>query len=103
MQLGCGSKNAYNSAGRCRCSLRAPLAILLFATLGTVGVEAAQSQNWLSGQDSPTHDDDRRTPLSGKTVVLEDEDVRASFEAQQMECNGVTRIWRIVPPLCANG
>ena len=81
MQLGCKNENIDNSAGRCWRSLRVLSAILLVATLGDVGVEAAHSQDWLSGQDSPAHDADRMTPLSGKTVVLEDDDVRVSFDA----------------------
>jgi hypothetical protein len=57
------------------------LAIALVAALGAIGLEAAQSQDWSSGQDSPVHDSDRTTPLSGKTVVLEDGDVRVVFDA----------------------
>lgn len=53
--------------------------------LGVVFVAAvpktAQGQDWLSGQESPVHDSDRMTPLSGKTVVLENDDVRVAFDA----------------------
>ncbi len=42
---------------------------------------SAQAQQWLSGQDSPVHDSDRMTPLSGKTIVIEDDDVRVGFDA----------------------
>ncbi len=41
----------------------------------------ARAQNWLSGQDSPVHDSDRMTPLSGKTIAIENADVRVAFDA----------------------
>jgi hypothetical protein len=44
LQLGCKNENIDNSAGRCWRSLRVLSAILLVATLGDVGVEAAHSQ-----------------------------------------------------------
>jgi hypothetical protein len=39
-----------------------------------------QGQEWLSGQDSPVHDSDRLTPVSGKVVSLENDDVRVAFD-----------------------
>jgi len=48
--------------------------------LGLAGTLRAQ-EPWLSGQDSPVHDSDRLTPLSGQTITIENNDVRASFDA----------------------
>ena len=56
-------------------------AIVLMIALSGLGPSTAYGQSWLSGQDSPVHDSDRTTPLSGKTVVLEDEDVRVAFDS----------------------
>ena len=36
---------------------------------------------WLSGQDSPAHDSDRLTPVSGQTITLENSDVTLGFDA----------------------
>jgi hypothetical protein len=43
-------------------------------------VPALQAQDWKSGQDSPVHDSDRLTPVSGRSVVIENEDVRLAFD-----------------------
>jgi Domain of unknown function (DUF6259)/Glycosyl hydrolase family 30 beta sandwich domain len=42
---------------------------------------AQSNQDWLSGQDSPVHDSDLRTPASGKVLSLEDGDVRIGIDA----------------------
>ena len=81
MELRRNIGNAVSWAGRKLCCRRGALAIALVATLGAIGLETAQSQDWLSGQDSPVHDSDRMTPFSGKTVVLENDDVRVAFDA----------------------
>ena len=39
-----------------------------------------QGQQWLSGQDSPVHDSDGLTPVSGKVVSIENDDVRIAFD-----------------------
>jgi hypothetical protein len=36
--------------------------------------------DWLSGQDSPVHDSDRLTPISGKVVSIEDADAQVDFD-----------------------
>jgi uncharacterized protein DUF6259 len=38
------------------------------------------AQTWKSGQDSPVHDSDRLLSLSGKTISIEDDDVRLSVD-----------------------
>ena len=42
---------------------------------------AQSNQEWLSGQDSPVHDSDLPTPVSGNVLPLENEDVRIGFDA----------------------
>jgi Domain of unknown function (DUF6259) len=37
-------------------------------------------EDWKSGKDSPVHDADRLVPVSGRTMTLEDEFVRISFD-----------------------
>jgi hypothetical protein len=51
--------------------------VLLCLTLVPRNVAA---QTWKSGQDSPVHDSDRLLPLSGKTISIEDDEVRLSFD-----------------------
>ena len=50
----------------------------LFLLSAAPGVRA---QDWKAGQDSPVHDSDRTIPLSGKTVAIEDDDVRLAFDS----------------------
>ena len=38
------------------------------------------AQDWKSGMDSPVHDSDRLVPFNGKTVSIEDEDLRLSVD-----------------------
>lgn len=52
----------------------------LSVLLCTAGALAAQN-TWLSGQDSPVHDSDRLTLISGQTVTLENADVKIGFDA----------------------
>lgn len=51
-----------------------------FLLLGVTKMTAGQDR-WKSGQDSPVHDSDRLTPLSTRTVSLEDPDVKVGFDS----------------------
>ncbi len=46
----------------------------------TITAANGMAQNWKSGQDSPVHDSDRLIPLSGRTVSIEDGDIRLTFD-----------------------
>ena len=52
----------------------------VLALLCLTGTSWAQKQ-WLSGQDSPSYDSDRLIPVSSRTVTIENDDVRLSFDA----------------------
>ncbi len=69
------------STGRKALTWRRARAIALAAAVGLISLHTAQGQDWLSGQESPVHDSDRMTPVSGKTVVLENDDVQIAFDA----------------------
>jgi len=74
-----------------RCSInrdsyafRAASAFLIFlACAGALFFPGARAQgwNWPSGNDSPVHDSDRLTPVSGKTAIIENDDVRLGFDS----------------------
>lgn len=59
--------------------------LLVAACLATVtGSPLSHGQalrSWASGQDSPVHDSDLQTPVSGKIVAIENRDVRIGFDA----------------------
>ena len=42
---------------------------------------AEAQRSWASGQDSPVHDSDLRTPVSGRVASIENDDVRVVFDA----------------------
>jgi hypothetical protein len=55
--------------------------ILRFSLLCVILTNCAIAQDMKSGQDSPVHDSDRPTPLSGKITTIEDGDVRLGFDS----------------------
>jgi Domain of unknown function (DUF6259) len=52
-------------------------ALFLYLVLVPGNIEA---QDWKSGIDSPVHDSDRLVPFNGKTVSIEDQDLRLSVD-----------------------
>ena len=61
--------------------IRASCTVIALSVLLLIGASAQAQETWLSGQDSPVHDSDRLTPLSGKTVSIENDDVRIGFDS----------------------
>ena len=57
------------------------VASCLTAVSSSFLLKAQAPKNWASGQDSPVHDSDLRTPVSGKVIAIEDDDVRIGFDA----------------------
>ena len=59
---------------------RPQLALFLLAPIAC-SLPAQPQQNWASGQDSPAHDSDLRTPVSGRVASIENDEVRVAFDA----------------------
>jgi hypothetical protein len=73
------------------------LGILMLASQLSAA-DVATPRPWLAGQDSPSHEDELRTPLSGKTLVLENSRYRLSFDAISgalLELTDKANGWRV--------
>jgi hypothetical protein len=69
------------SASKLRaCTRKAPDYPLWLVALLFLCAALATAQDWKSGQDSPVHDSDGLIPTSGKTISIEDGDIRLTFD-----------------------
>jgi hypothetical protein len=67
------------------------IALCLYFAVGFgAPLARAQQSGSLSGRDSPVHDSDRMIPLSGKTISLEDDEVRVTFDGVSGALLGLT-------------